>query len=191
MRAHLLFVLLLAGLLVYMLNTATDDGTSVPEDALRLDEDYDYFLTEVDSTHFSLDGAARYRLQATRVTHFPDPDFAIVEEPDVMIFQETALPWHITAQTARIDNDPKNDMDRVQLDHHVVLTHRDPGGETLNILTESLTLYPSSRRAMTEQPVQIISSRAEMTSLGMVADLQQNTVELLANVRGRYEPSEN
>ncbi len=188
MRVHLIYIAILAGLLIYMLNTATDDTAPLPEDALRLDEEYDYFLTGVDSTHFGLDAQPRYRLRATRATHYPDPDFAILEAPDVVIFQEEAPPWYITAQSARIDNDPEDDRDRVRLDRDVVLTHRDPSGETLNIHTESLTLYPALRKAMTDLPVRIVSSKAEINSLGMVADINDNTVELLANVRGRYEP---
>ena len=188
LRKRLLAVAALFVVVLALLDRAADDEGRADDAAdSLLEQDFDYYMTGVDSTSFSLDGNRRFRLQAERATHFPDPEYTLVDRPNLVVYREQGNPWHITAQHGRITPERGAGGERVELSEDVVITHEDEEGRELNVYTEFLTLYPERKLASTNLEVRFVMDGGELTGTGMVADLNARRVELLANVRGRYE----
>ncbi|MDT8398261.1 MAG: LPS export ABC transporter periplasmic protein LptC [Pseudomonadales bacterium] len=187
MRFNLIAAALMLALLFYLFYSATEDEPGTLSVNELLLADYDYFMVDVDSTHFKLDGKAEYRLRAERFTHYPDPGYTDVNAPRLEIYQDTGNPWFISADNGRIETDLALEQEKVELDGNVVIHRIDNRGEALNVYTESLTIYPDLKNVTTSYPVRITAGTGEITSTGMTADLNSNRVQLLENVRGRYE----
>src|SRR5690606_41547524 len=110
----------------------------------------------MDSSSFAADGSLLYQLQAERLTHFPHPEYALLDTPYFIVYQEEdAEPWHIWAKRAHIDTDPVRQAQRMQLMDDVRIMRQDEQGREMNIYTEILTIYPDSREANTEQDIRI------------------------------------
>ena len=56
MRNHTFILIVLAGFLFYLVNSATDDNTNSEPgiEGSRIDQDFDYYMTSVDSTQFNI-----------------------------------------------------------------------------------------------------------------------------------------
>lgn len=174
--------------LIYLLLTATDEEAgSIIDGELALSQDFDYYMTGVDRTHFGADGEPEYRIRAERFTHYPEPDHILVEEPDVVVYRTGENPWQISADGGRIENDPVRQENRVEFSDNVIVRHTDPQGREIIIYTEFLTVYPDSRFLETDREVTIQGEGLIQRSSGMTADLNNERITLLSNVRGQYE----
>ena len=188
MRYHILAAAVLFVFLLFLFNSATRNPEQEPGAAeLNLAQDYDYFMASVDSTHFNLDGEPRYRIQAKRITHFPDPDYTVIDTPNFVIYQGQEPPWFITSRKGTMDTDPLLNQEKVELSDNVVVHRVDSSGREVDIYTEFLTVYPDSSNLSTDRDVRIESAGGRISSTGMTADLAANRIKLLANVRGSYE----
>jgi len=58
--------------------------------------------------------------------------------------------------------------------------------DTLEIHTEALKVVPAEEYAETDQPVTIVTALGVTQAVGMQANLKQQQLELLAQVRGEY-----
>ena len=63
-----------------------------------------------------------------------------------------------------------------------------PAQSGIKIQTETLHVDPNSQTAQTEDPVVISGQDAQVNAVGMKANLETKSVELLAKVRGVYAP---
>ncbi|MEX2365535.1 MAG: LPS export ABC transporter periplasmic protein LptC, partial [Pseudohongiellaceae bacterium] len=93
MRLHLAYIIMLSAVILYLLLTASDENVAeITDSEIALSQDYDYYMTGIDATHFSLQGEPEYRLQAQRLTHYPDPDYTMIDAPGFVIFQAQNTP---------------------------------------------------------------------------------------------------
>jgi len=89
LKKHLLAILLLSAAMYYLLDSATDEEVLAISRLLELQaQDYDYFMADVDSVHYLESGLADYRFQASRLTHFPNPEISILDAPRFLLFSE-------------------------------------------------------------------------------------------------------
>ena len=200
MRYHIIALAVLACLLFYLVNSATDDDSSgninnLSLEGSRINQAFDYYMTSVDSTRFSVDGVSDYRLQADRIVHYPSPEFAIIDAPRLVIYAEQTGPWFLSAAFGTIygtnygtigPNAERNE-ERLELSENVVVRHTDSMGQIHNIYTDELTIYLGSRYLSTKSEVLLESMNHEINSLGMTADLTTKHITFLSNVRGRYD----
>lgn len=190
MRYHLIaFIVLMAVLLGLYLFTDRDDIQVESRTSELAGQDFDYFMTDFASTRFLPDGNRHFHLSAERLTHYPDPDHARLDQPRITFYQasDNAPPWRVRSASARIEELPGETGQRIDFMGDVVITRQDLDGDTLSIYTEFLSVYPQRRLASTDDPVLITSADGEIRSTGMRADLSGNHIELLADVRGHYE----
>jgi len=68
-----------------------------------------------------------------------------------------------------------------------------PGPERTEarLTTEYLEVYPETKQAATDRSVRITSPGHVVDAVGMRADLERNTIELLSEVKGRHELNRN
>ena len=65
------------------------------------------------------------------------------------------------------------------------------GNKTL-MSTEFLTLNHGSQQILeTDQPVSVVTSAFQLSSIGMIAKLRTDEINFLREIRGRYEQATN
>lgn len=186
MRFHLIAIIVLTLFLAYLLNFVTQEPVEFNTTTVNPEQDYDFFMNDVDTSHFNLTGTSKYRIQALRSTHYPSPEYTLLEAPNMIIYQEESPPWFISSRTGKVEKDVALDQDRVELIDDVLIQHTNVEGETINIYTDFLTIYPNIKLISTDREVVIQSPGIEIVGLGMTANLEHDKVTLLADVRGRY-----
>jgi lipopolysaccharide export system protein LptC len=176
----LILVLALA-LLSFWLQAVVDLPASQRPDNARHNPD-----TIVDNaTLRSLDqqGQLQYRLQATRIAHFPDHDTNEITNPLLTYFRVGAPDVRISAARAVVDQG--GDVVRLSGGVHVT---RDPlpNRPAMEGVTETLKVMPDAGTATTDDPVLITQGDSRLSGIGMSFDNNLRTLELHAQVRGTY-----
>lgn len=151
-------------------------------------EPYDYYMNGMRTTRFAVNGDLAYRLNATRVTHFPEGDQAFLENPDLLWVGEDQSPWRLSARRGNLRPTPAGDEEQLLLESDVVLVTDLSSGQPMRISTDSLTVLTLSRTASTQAPVSVTSPGVAMQGVGMDLRLEDNHIELLNEVRGTYAP---
>jgi lipopolysaccharide export system protein LptC len=96
------------------------------------------------------------------------------------------IAWYASSKVAKSAN---ND-EEILLSGNVSLIQQQDTDNTVptTIHSEELLIKPNLQYAETNKPVIIKSASSVTTSTGLTLSLDTNTVELLSNVRSRYEP---
>jgi len=188
LRYHALAILALSLVMYFLLDFATDEEILDITLLLEMqDEGFDYFMSDVDSARYTATGKMDYRFLASQVTHFPNPEYSIVEQPQFMIFRPDNRLWEITSETGRVDTDPVQNRQRVTLSNNVIITGTNADGRPVNIYTESLTVYPNEKSMNTQSDVLVESDGFSSTSSGFFADMNTNIIRQLANGNFTYD----
>lgn len=188
LRYHISGILVLSVIMFYLLDSATDDELLNISSLLEMSEQgYDYFMADVDSFHYLANGDVDYLFQARRVTHFPNPEVSILEDPRFMVFQGNASNWEINAITGRVEMDEERNQERLILNDNVIINGTTANGRPVNITTDTLTIYPEAKSMHSESEVRFESEGIVSSSRGFMADLNTNVIRQLANGRMQYE----
>ena len=185
----IIFTALMLVILIVYLSTGQDDIQVESRTNVLADQDFDYFMSDFETTRFLPDSSRQFHLRAERLTHFPDPEHTRLDQPRITLYPSAndAPPWHIRSVSARIEDAFEEPGQRIDFMGDVVITREDNAGRIVNIYTEFLSVYPQSHFASTDEAVSLISADSEVHSVGMRAALATNHIELLADVRGHYE----
>ena len=188
LKKHLLAILLLSAAMYYLLDSATDEEVLAISRLLELQaQDYDYFMADVDSVHYLESGLADYRFQASRLTHFPNPEISILDAPRFLLFSEDNSTWEIRAANGSIVFDSTKNQDRLELNENVTINGLTADGRAISIYTDTLTIYPEDKLLSTQSTVLFESEGFRSTSLGITADLSANIFRQLADGQFRYD----
>ena len=188
LRYHILAIVVLSGVVYYLLDTATD--VDVIDISRILDfqaQEYDYFMADVDSIHYTPDGQADYRFTARRLTHFPNPEYTIMEIPRFYIFLEDNSTWQVDSRSGRVEVDLVKNQQRLMLQDDVVVSGTLADGNPVTMYTDALTIYPETKSLQTEADVLIEGPGFTTSSSGLQADLNSNEIRQLSNGQLRYE----
>lgn len=189
MRYRILAIIILSLVIYFLYHAATDEEVGFLRSTEIIGgQEFDYYMNDVENTSFSPDGILLHILAAERLTHFPDPEYSLLDLPHFIIYREgDEEPWHVWAEHAHIDTDPTLAEQRVELMNDVHIQRLDAQGREMNIYTDFLTIYPESRKAATDEDIRMVTAENEISGTGMRADLDTNHIQLLANVRGYYD----
>ncbi|MFT5320926.1 MAG: LPS export ABC transporter protein LptC [Pseudohongiellaceae bacterium] len=188
LRNHFLAIFLLSGIMYYLLDSATDEEVLDITRLLDLQsQEYDYFMANVDTVHYGADGVSDYRFQAVRVTHFPNPEYSIIEAPRFMLYGEDNAAWEINSGTGRIELDTQRNQERLELNENVIISGIAADGTPVNIYTDSLTIYPEEKSMSTQSNVLFETDGFSSTSSGINVDLNINVFRQLANGQLQYD----
>ncbi len=154
---------------------------------------FDSWSTEISTILFNAEGEIEYKMQASRQVHFLN-NTTLLEDPNLTLYQVAGGQWTVTAKSGRIQPISENTetssisaIERIELIDNVELFQTDNFGNRMVLSTAFLTLDPKLETLSTDHPVQFQSSTIEQTAIGMHADLNQNTVTFLSQIRGRYD----
>ncbi len=95
------------------------------------------------------------------------------------------VPWTINADKATITDE----QDLLRLSGHVIaISNEGFAGQVTEIRAPNLDIDPNTYMAETDSRVQLRIGSRSLTGTGMLALLQENRLELRANVSGKFVP---
>jgi len=148
---------------------------------------YDAYATGVTSVLYSATGQVEYTLDAAQQVHYLD-NTTELQSPFVRLYQPSGALWNIVASSGRIHAAENGDaIQRLDLQNGVDLFQIDELGRRMSLTTEFLSVFPDTQSMSTDREVTMIADSLQQTATGMRADLQQDQLTFLGQVRGRYD----
>lgn len=175
---------------IVVLCACKPDTQNSIDDALaaNMTAPYDYYMNNMRTTRFTAEGQLAYRLNATRITHFPEGDHAVLDHPDLFWQGEDEKSWRLTSLTGDLRKAIATGEDELLLQGDVQLASELQPGQPVLMKTETLTVQTVSRTASTQAPVSMDAEGISLQGIGMEMRLADNYIKLLNEVRGAYEP---
>ena len=155
--------------------------------------DFNAYSEGINTILYDAEGKINYTLQAERQVHYND-DSTELEKPFIRLFQNGDSHWNIVANSGRIsatETTADGALDRIELLGDVQVYSLDEFGNRTLMSTEFLTLNPDSEILETDQPVSVVTSALQQSSIGMIAKLRTDEITFLREVRGRHAPAKN
>jgi lipopolysaccharide export system protein LptC len=144
----------------------------------------DYYIEKMIRNSMDKNGELRNILHAERVVHYPDDDSTELSKPRMEIYNGRSQPWHVVSDSGWVSSGNevvllKGDVEIWRLD--------DDGRRELEVLTTELRVLPKEKYAETDNAATITSQGTVTKTVGMRANFAHDRLELLNNVRTRYE----
>lgn len=158
-------------------------ATIPSEHAARHEADYSmetFTVTEMDAT-----GAMHYRLQAESMEHYTDDGSARLVKPQVHFFSRARVPWTLLAEEGTVSADNKE----IHLNGAVLIER--PASATqapLRLTTRNVLIHPHDEVAETRERVMLEDPLNTTRAVGMRVNMNDEHVQLLSQVQGRYAP---
>ena len=148
--------------------------------------DPDYIVDVLTVTRVGLDGTVRYKMKARRIQHYPDDDTTNLDAPTVVSFRGAGVTMTATSKTATLSGNGENAylQDDVRLTRSAYDNHSE-----MTMLTSWLHVIPDDGIAKTDKAVHIEDATTVITADGLEFNNNTHILNLLSNVRGRYEKS--
>ncbi len=148
---------------------------------------YDAYSNDVTSVLYTDQGQIEYTLEATEQVHYLD-DTTHLSNPYVRLYQGDGVRWNIVARSGRIlAADAGGKISRLDLSEDVELFQIDKTGDRMTLATPFLSVFPESETMATDQEVTMTTHFLRQSAIGMRANLQQDTLTFLSEVKGRYD----
>lgn len=152
-----------------------------PVPTVAAHETPDYRMYDARITSFADDGARRYVLLATSVTHFPVSGRTTLTAVDLHYFPPTGREWELQAERGHLDAQG----DRLAL-AGAVHASEVAVANPVRFVAPSLDVFLDTHRVSSDARVTVWQDAREMTGIGMIADLRAGTLTLLRDVTSRY-----
>lgn len=145
----------------------------------------DYTMENFTITAMGLAGKPRYHLSASSMLHYPENDVTRMEKPNVVLYQENRSPLKVQSSKGVYSGVAKEVVlsGAVKVDRSASQNNR-----PFVMETEWLKILPDDKRLETDKAIVVKSGRSFVSAVGMVADLDKETIDLLSKVRGTYVP---
>ena len=148
---------------------------------------YDAYATGVTSVLYTPSGQIEYTLDAAEQVHYLD-NTTLLQSPFVRLYRTSGVLWNIVASSGRIHAAENGDaIQRLDLQDGVELFQIDELGRRMSLTTEFLSVFPDTQSMSTDREVTMNTDSLLQTATGMRADLRQDQLTFLGQVRGRYE----
>lgn len=139
-----------------------------------------YFLINSDLRKFNQKGELTLTVSSEDVEQDPRNNSARLSEPRLKLFGEGEVQWTISAELGTISRSG----DQLDLERQVVI---ESDQRRTVLQTATLTLLPEQNLAITDQPVTLQTPHGTTRAVGLKADMNENRIELLQQVRGQYQ----
>jgi LPS export ABC transporter protein LptC len=155
--------------------------------------DFNAYSEGINTILYDTQGNINYTLQADRQVHYND-DSTEFEKPFIRLYQDGDSHWSIAANSGRIpavETTADGALEKIELLGDVQVYSLDDFGNRTLMSTEFLTLNTQAEILETDQPVSVVTSALQLSSIGMIAKLRTNEITFLREIRGRYEQATN
>lgn len=179
---------ILAVLAVVVALTAWLQDSAVPPakepEVLTSKHSIDFYMEAYDATVMNEQGKRSHRIISPKMVHFPDDDTAEYDSPYMLIYREQGNPWQINARRGW----SATKGDSILLTGDVVLNRKKSAhNEAMKLETEKLRVLPDDEYAETDTAVVMYGENQKTTARGMRAYLAKGQIQLLDEVKTRYE----
>lgn len=181
-RLLALATLVLLGLVLVWLDTRVvrQPYTELPQEH----GEPDYYVEQALLTRYGPDGRLLQTVTSPQVTHYPDSDLVLFNEPVVHHHTEQGLVWRLTARYAEYDANRE-----LYLENQVQIKPLNPDSAYLpEFMTERLWLDTLNHTGQTSDPVSFSSPGGQTRGEGLEIDLNSGLATLLRQVRAEYLP---
>ena len=155
--------------------------------------DFNAYSEGINTILYDTQGNINYTLQAERQVHYND-DSTEFEKPFIRLYQDGDSRWSIAANSGRIpavETTADGALEKIELLGDVQVYSLDDFGNRTLMSTEFLTLNTQAEILETDQPVSVVTSAFQLSSIGMIAKLRTDEITFLRKIRGRYEQATN
>ena len=155
--------------------------------------EFNAYSEGINTILYDTQGNINYTLQAERQVHYND-DSTEFEKPFIRLYQDGDSHWSIAANSGRIpavETTADGALEKIELLGDVQVYSLDDFGNRTLMSTEFLTLNTQAEILETDQPVSVVTSALQLSSIGMIAKLRTNEITFLREIRGRYEQATN
>ena len=155
--------------------------------------DFNAYSEGINTTLYDAQGNINYTLKAERQVHYND-DSTEFEKPFIRLYQDGDSHWSIAANSGRIpavETTADGALEKIELLGDVQVYSLDDFGNRTLMSTEFLTLNTQAEILETDQPVSVVTSAFQLSSIGMIAKLRTDEITFLRKIRGRYEQATN
>jgi lipopolysaccharide export system protein LptC len=149
-------------------------------------KEVDIFMQDVVATMLNKQGLPAMKIVSPKIIHFPENDTTQILSPNVTVYRNTLSPWQINAKFAKTTQG----IHKIYFWDHVEIAHAaDAQNPETTLKTESLTVFPDKQIAKTDQPIVFAQPDTTVHAVGMLANMELGTIQLLSNAQGDYAPS--
>ncbi len=132
------------------------------------------------------EGTPSLKVTTPKMTHYASNDATEIEKPIVTVYRHSPNPWHISSNYAKASKG----ISEILFWDHVVLHHlEDKENPTTTMSTDTLTIFPDKQTAQTDQAITIKQPDTIVHAIGMLANMNNGTIELLSKAEGEYAPT--
>ena len=155
--------------------------------------DFNAYSEGINTILYDTQGNINYTLQAERQVHYNDHSTEF-EKPFIRLYQDGDSRWSIAANSGRIpavETTADGALEKIELLGDVQVYSLDDFGNRTLMSSEFLTLNTQAEILETDQPVSVVTSAFQLSSIGMIAKLRTDEITFLREIRGRYEQAKN
>ncbi len=146
----------------------------------------DAFMENVVATIINKEGNPSLKVESPKMIHYAEDDTTYIETPHITLYRQSPEPWHINSAYAKATQG----LDKIYFWDNVVIHHvSDSANPTTTMTTTTLTVFPNKQIAQTDKNVTVTQPSAILHGLGMLANLNEGTVQLLSKAQGEYVPN--
>jgi lipopolysaccharide export system protein LptC len=185
-RLTILFPLILAAFLAFItfwINTSVEQQVLKANGSNRHASDYmmeNFVTTQTDPA-----GNLKYTLAAEKMTHYPDDDSTVLEQPQ---FTQYAINKPYTKIEGKHGNVSSNGEEIEILEDVIVVREASAAHGEMRVLTDKLIIFPNQNLAKTDRPVVINQApKTVIHATGLIYDKRKKTIQLLNKVNAHYE----
>jgi lipopolysaccharide export system protein LptC len=185
-RIHTFLLLLLISVIVTISVKITEEFSrqSIP-DNMRLKGELDYSVENFSLAMMDKSGNVQYNLSADSMMHYRDTDTTRLDLPNIELFKKADEHWLIKANQGQVSTKGAEIVlsGDVELKSEVS-TQQQP----FIIMTENLNINPEKNTVSTKDQILFTGEGMKLSSTGMIADIENETIKLLNKVRASYVP---
>ena len=170
-------------LLVFILNDFSNTSLPLLEQRTEADTSPDFFLIDTTTRQYDEQGLLSHTMQSDSVYHRPEDNTALIRQPFFTLYEQGQATWTIKANSGIVHSDGN----RIDLEQRVVIASHD---EKNTMKTPAMTVLTDDQLALTDKPVTLLGANGFTRSIGLKADLKNQEVHLLKQVRGQYSATE-
>lgn len=147
----------------------------------------DAYATQVILLHVDSKGNLYDQLKTPLSIHYPLDDSISLTTPIFNLFLENKETWELSAKYGKL----KENNDRLELWNNVKLTQKKGSNANVSstLTTSTLNINLKEKTAETSAPVTITQANQVLNAVGLHADFNAKTIQLLSQVKGQLKPT--
>jgi lipopolysaccharide export system protein LptC len=146
----------------------------------------DAVMENVVATIINQAGNPSLKIESPKMTHYAANDTTDIETPRITIYRQSPEPWYIHSTYAKATQG----LDQIYFWDNVIIHHiSDVSNPATTMTTTTLTVFPDKQIAQTNDHVILTQPDTTIHGTGMLANLNDGTIQLLSQARGEYVPN--